>query len=139
MLPQPSRSRSRAVISAATCRDELTRPDEPFGPEGIAVLKFHGVYQQDDRDQRRRLAQAREQLSYSCMVRCSVPGGVLAPHQWLAMDGLASEVGDGTLRLTTRQGVQYHFVHKGELARLVRSLNEGLVTTYGRAVTWCAT
>ena len=111
-------------------RDELTRPDEPFGAEGIAVLKFHGVYQQDDRDQRRRLAQAREQLSYSCMVRCSVPGGVLAPHQWLAMDGLASEVGDGTLRLTTRQGVQYHFVHKGELARLVRSLNEGLVTTY---------
>jgi sulfite reductase (ferredoxin) len=64
------------------------------------------------------------------MVRCAVPGGVLRPEQWRVMDDLADKVGNGTLRVTTRQGVQYHFVHKGDLRELVGSLNRALVTTY---------
>jgi sulfite reductase (ferredoxin) len=110
--------------------DELTDPDTPFSDQAAAVLKFHGIYQQDDRDQRRALTAARRPVAYSCMVRCAVPGGTLRPEQWRAVDDLADRVGDGTLRLTTRQGIQYHFVHKGDLRRLVGELNRSLVTTY---------
>ena len=110
--------------------EELAEGDTPFSGESGHLLKFHGIYQQDDRDQRRDLARAKQQLAYSCMVRCSVPGGVLTRDQWFEIDRLADDVADGRLRLTTRQGVQYHFVHKGDLERLISSLNHGLVTTY---------
>lgn len=109
--------------------EELT-VEGPFSAEATTLLKFHGIYQQDDRDQRRSLTAAKKPLAYSCMVRCAVPGGVLRPEQWRAMDELADVAGNGTLRLTTRQGVQYHFVHKGDLRTLVGALNRALVTTY---------
>lgn len=101
-----------------------------FSADAAQVLKFHGIYAQDDRDQRRERKRQGLDLAYSCMVRCSVPGGVLRRSQWLTIDALADQIGDGSLRLTTRQGVQYHFVHKGDVRELVAALNEGLVTTY---------
>jgi sulfite reductase (ferredoxin) len=114
-----------------TLADELAASDlGHFTAEAGQMLKFHGIYQQDDRDQRRERTRREEDLAYSCMVRCAVPGGVLRRDQWLAIDRLADTVGDGGLRLTSRQGVQYHFVHKGGLRHLVAELNRGLVTTY---------
>ncbi len=109
--------------------EELADGMSTFPLESGHLLKFHGIYQQDDRDHRGELARAKRTLAYSCMVRCSVPGGLLRPSQWFEIDRLA-DVGDGSLRLTSRQGVQYHFVHKGDLKELVGSLNRGLVTTY---------
>ncbi len=64
------------------------------------------------------------------MVRASVPGGVISPEQWLALDRVAG-LADDKLRLTTRQGVQYHVVYKGELKRLVAGINASLLTTLG--------
>src|SRR6187402_148795 len=81
------------------------------------LLKFHGIYEQDDRDVRRERASKKLPLDYSCMVRASVPGGVISADQWLALDRV-SDLADGTMRLTTRQGVQFHVVHKGELHEL---------------------
>ena len=107
--------------------DELGQADE-FGAESTVLLKFHGIYQQDDRDVRRSRTQQKLPLDYSCMVRTSVPGGVIALDQWLALDRLA-ELADGAMRLTTRQGVQYHFVPKGELHDVVRGINASLLTT----------
>ena len=107
--------------------DELVQADE-FGAESTVLLKFHGIYQQDDRDVRRSRTQQKLPLDYSCMVRTSVPGGVIALDQWLALDRLA-ELADGAMRLTTRQGVQYHFVPKGELHEVVRGINASLLTT----------
>ena len=92
------------------------------------VLKFHGIYQQDDRDVRRARAVAELPLDHSCMVRAAVPGGRLTAEQWLALDRIA-ELADGTLRLTTRQGVQFHVVRKGSLRPLVRGINEAALTT----------
>lgn len=109
---------------------ELADGTVSFSGAAGTLLKFHGIYQQDDRDRRRELARAKAELAYSCMVRCSVPGGILTADQWFAIDRLADVAADGRLRLTTRQGVQYHFVHKGDLRSLVSSLNRGLVTTY---------
>ncbi len=107
---------------------ELATEEPAFGHDAAVLLKFHGIYQQDDRDTRRRLAQARQALDHSCMVRASVPGGVISAQQWLALDRLAS-LTDGSLRLTTRQGVQFHFVPKRSLRDTVAAINACDLTT----------
>jgi sulfite reductase (ferredoxin) len=108
---------------------ELATDSEAFVADGSeVVLKFHGIYQQDDRDVRRERASQKLPLAYSCMVRTAVPGGELTAEQWLALDRLAA-LADGTMRLTTRQGVQFHFVHKGSLRHLVNGINSAALTT----------
>jgi sulfite reductase (ferredoxin) len=109
--------------------EELATDDAKFSDESEIVLKFHGIYQQDNRDVRRERASKKLPLDYICMVRASIPGGALTAEQYLVMDDLADEVGNGSLRITTRQGIQYHFTHKGELPQLVKTLNDNLVTT----------
>ena len=115
---------------AGTIRTELANDAAKFEGNAETLLKFHGIYQQDDRDIRRERAQQKLPLDYSCMVRASVPGGVITGDQWLALDRVAS-LADNKLRLTTRQGVQFHVVHKGELAQLVSGINSSLLTTLG--------
>ena len=113
-----------------TIRDELVNDRDDFDHDAELLLKFHGIYQQDDRDVRRARTQLKLPLDYSCMVRASVPGGVITGEQWLALDRVAA-LADQKLRLTTRQGVQYHVVHKGELRELVAGINSSLLTTLG--------
>ena len=115
---------------AGTIGDELANDESNFDSDAETLLKFHGIYQQDDRDIRRARARQKLPLDYSCMVRASVPGGVITAEQWLALDRVAS-LADHKLRLTTRQGVQYHVVHKGELQQLVAGVNASLLTTLG--------
>lgn len=109
---------------------DLASDTPNFSASSGHLLKFHGIYQQDNRDVRRERKMAKLELDYSCMVRCSVPGGVLRSDQWLNIDAMSDVVADGALRLTTRQGVQYHFVHKGDLQQLLSTLNRGLISTY---------
>jgi sulfite reductase (ferredoxin) len=109
---------------------ELVDDTPDFEHDAELLLKFHGIYQQDDRDVRRARTQLKLPLDYSCMVRASVPGGVITSEQWLALDRVAA-LADQKLRLTTRQGVQYHVVHKGELRELVAGINSSLLTTLG--------
>ncbi len=91
------------------------------------VLKFHGSYQQDDRDVREERRVAKLEPAYSFMIRTRLPGGVCTPAQWLALDGLAGRFGNGTLRLTTRQAFQLHGVIKTELKRTIATMNAALV------------
>src|SRR6059058_2309544 len=77
-----------------------------FSEDDSQFLKFHGVYQQDDRDKRKV---AKE---FIFMVRGRLPGGVVGPEQYLTFDRLAMECGNNTLRITTRQGFQFHGVVK---------------------------
>lgn len=97
--------------------------------EGYQLLKFSGMYQQDDRDRRKELRSAGKERAYSFMIRSRLPGGVLSAEQYLVHDSLASEVGNGTLRFTTRQGVQLHGVLKGDLKPTLQALNDCLVST----------
>jgi sulfite reductase (ferredoxin) len=113
-----------------TIGQELANDRDDFDHDAEVLLKFHGIYQQDDRDVRRARTQLKLPLDYSCMVRASVPGGVITNDQWLALDRVAA-LADHKLRLTTRQGVQYHVVHKGELHELVAGINASLLTTLG--------
>jgi sulfite reductase (ferredoxin) len=99
--------------------------------ESEQLLKFHGVYAQDDRDVRRERSLAHEPLDYIFMIRVAIPGGRLTAKQWLALDHIAGEVADGSIRLTTRQAVQYHGVLKGGLRPMARVLDEHLMTSFG--------
>ena len=111
--------------------DELAAQSSHFTAEGRTVLKFHGIYEQDDRDVRRERKNAGEEAAYSFMVRCKIPGGVLSAQQYLTCDDLADRYANGTLRVTTRQDIQFHGVIKGDLKTTVAALNETLVTTLG--------
>jgi sulfite reductase (ferredoxin) len=98
-----------------------------FDESGKQVLKFHGLYQQDDRDQRT----APRQRAYSFMVRSRIPGGQLTAEQYLAHDDLADRYANGTLRITTRQDFQLHGVLKGDLKVTLQGINDVLLTTLG--------
>ncbi|MEL0083439.1 MAG: NADPH-dependent assimilatory sulfite reductase hemoprotein subunit [Gammaproteobacteria bacterium] len=88
------------------------------------LTKFHGTYQQDDRDLRQeRLSQKLEPL-YSFMIRVRVPGGICSPAQWLEMDRLAQSHANSTLRLTTRQAFQFHGVYKSNLRDCIKQIND---------------
>ncbi|OAA50816.1 sulfite reductase beta subunit [Beauveria brongniartii RCEF 3172] len=93
------------------------------------LTKFHGTYMQDDRDVRdERKAQGLEP-AYSFMIRCRLPGGVSTPRQWVQMDDIANELGNETMKLTTRQTFQFHGVVKGKLKPAMQAINRALMTT----------
>ena len=110
---------------------ELDNDVASVSNESEQILKFHGVYAQDNRDVRRERAQNKQELDYIFMIRVGVPGGRLSTDQWLALDGASSDVADGTIRLTTRQAVQFHGVLKDGLRPLARAVDAHLMTSFG--------
>jgi sulfite reductase (NADPH) hemoprotein beta-component len=93
------------------------------------LTKFHGIYQQDDRDIRdERQAQGAEP-AYSFMIRVRMPGGICKPDQWLQMDQIADEHGCGTFKITTRQTFQFHGVIKKHLKPAIQDINRALLDT----------
>ncbi len=93
------------------------------------LIKFHGIYLQDDRDLRPERAKRKLDKAYSFMARLRVPGGVLSREQYLAMDQLADERGNQTLRITTRQSIQFHGVIKTNLRPALREIDSVLLDT----------
>ena len=114
---------------AGTIAEELDNDAAAFDAATQQLIKFHGIYQQDDRDVRKERLRAGLDKDHRCMVRASLPGGTITASQYLVMDELADRVGNGTLRITTRQGIQYHFTRKGDVRELISTLNRHLVTT----------
>lgn len=101
-----------------------------FTEDAANVLKFHGSYQQDDRDHRTRLKTEGKERAYAFMVRVRMPGGKLTTAaQYLACAELARTVGIGTLRITTRQEFQIHGVLRSNLGTAIRRVNEVLLST----------
>jgi sulfite reductase (NADPH) hemoprotein beta-component len=97
--------------------------------DGSQLLKFHGVYQQDDRDLREERRRQKLEPAFQFMIRLRLPGGVCQPEQWLKLDALAHRYGNGTLRLTTRQTFQFHGVLKGALKSTIQEINAALLDT----------
>jgi len=95
------------------------------------LLKFHGSYQQDDRDLREERRLQKLEPAHSFMIRTRLPGGVCTPVQWLALDAIARRHGNGTLRLTTRQAFQLHGVVKRDLKATMAAINATLIDTIG--------
>jgi sulfite reductase (NADPH) hemoprotein beta-component len=94
-----------------------------FSDDDYEFLKFHGIYQGDDRDKRKTGKQ------YIFMVRGRLPGGIVKPDHYLAFDHLATQYANNTLRITSRQGFQFHGIVKSGLGPMMKGINEALVTT----------
>jgi sulfite reductase (ferredoxin) len=107
--------------------DEAHNSDLYFTDAAEKLLKFHGIYQQEDRDKRRD----RTQDHHSFMIRTKIPGGQLTAAQYLTHDDIAEDYANGTLRITTRQDFQFHGVLKGDLPSTIRAMNHALLTSLG--------
>ena len=105
---------------AATLADPAV---DRFSEDDTQFTKFHGIYQQDDRDLRKTAKK------YLMMIRSRIPGGVMTAKQWRVFDDLASNYGNNTLRVTTRQCIQFHGVVKSGLGPLIKQINESLLST----------
>src|SRR5258708_29271631 len=109
---------------AGTIGQVLNDPNaDRFSEDDVQFLKFHGIYQQDDRDLRKA------QKKFIMMIRGRIPGGVMTSGQWCVFDGLATQHGNNTLRITTPQSIQFHAVVKSGLGPLVKKINEALLST----------
>ena len=108
---------------------DLVDTAQPFDKEGYSLLKFHGVYQGYDRDSATERKQRGEEKAWQFMVRVRIPGGRLSASQYLALDALADRYANGSLRVTTRQSIQFHGVLKAGLKASIATVNEALLTT----------
>jgi len=93
------------------------------------LSKYHGIYQQDDRDLRDERRRQKLEPHYQFLVRVRVPGGVCTPTQWLEMDRIANTYCNNTIRLTTRQAYQLHGIVKRDLKRTIAEINAALLDT----------
>ena len=91
--------------------------------DDTVILKFHGSYMQDDRDIRPERSKKKLEKAYSFMIRLRIPGGLVAPKQWVALDDIATTYANGTLRMTTRETFQYHGIIKSNLRRTMQAIN----------------
>ncbi len=104
------------AATMASGTDQFSADDQQF-------TKFHGIYQQDDRDLRKT------QKKFIMMIRGRIPGGIMSPAQWLTFDDLAATYGNNTLRITTRQSIQFHGVVMAGLGPLIKKINDCLLST----------
>ena len=106
---------------------ELLQETTHFTEDGIQILKFHGSYQQDNRDNRVK----GQEKDYQFMLRTRNPGGFTPPQLYLALDKLSEEYGNHTIRVTTRQGFQLHGVLKKNLKAVFSSIIKNMGSTLG--------
>ncbi len=111
--------------------EQLRAPGPNVTEQAGQLLKFHGIYAQDNRDSRRERVQRGLAPEYMFMVRVAIPGGRLTSRQWLALDSVSDEIADRSIRLTTRQAVQFHGVAKVDLVTLAGRVNKELMTSFG--------
>ena len=111
--------------------DTLKSGATHFEEAEYQLLKFHGTYQQDDRDLRGERRKQNLDKAWSFMVRSKMPGGRITAPQYLLHDRLAGSLGNGTIRLTTRQGIQLHGVLIGDLKEVVAAIRKSGLTTLG--------
>src|SRR6187402_2724122 len=89
-----------------------------------AVIKFHGMYQQDDRDRREERAAKKLERLYSFMIRLRLPGGFLTPEQWIAVYDIAGEQSTGVIKITSRQTIQLHGILKSDIKPTIKAFSE---------------
>ncbi|MEA3277289.1 MAG: assimilatory sulfite reductase (NADPH) hemoprotein subunit [Pseudomonadota bacterium] len=123
-----TRSRFLRGTLKQSMSDEVTGA---LAPGDAQISKFHGFYEQDDRDLRTDRRDRFLEPHYSFMLRARLPGGVCRPKQWLVIDQVARTLGNGSVRLTTRQTFQYHGILKRNLKPLIQSINRAMIDSIG--------
>jgi sulfite reductase (ferredoxin) len=133
---QPARSavevqKENSRFLRGSLADDLAKEVDHFGDADKSLLKFHGTYQQEDRDARKARKPGGLGKHYMFMVRCKIPGGRVTAAQYLGLDELTERYANGTLRITSRQGIQFHGVLMTNLKATIAGINETLLTTLG--------
>ncbi|MDP4150447.1 MAG: NADPH-dependent assimilatory sulfite reductase hemoprotein subunit [Bacteroidota bacterium] len=105
----------------ASLENEITGA---ISEDDTALLKFHGMYQQDDRDRREERAEKKLERLYSFMIRLRLPGGFMTPEQWIATHHIAGEYSTGTIKITTRQTLQLHGLLKSKIKPTIQSFSK---------------
>jgi sulfite reductase (NADPH) hemoprotein beta-component len=124
-LSANERIKADSRLLRGTIAEGLTHTETgALADDDTQLTKFHGFYQQDDRDLRAERGKQRMEKAFSFMVRMRIPAGIVTPAQWLAIETLALERANGTIRLTTRETVQFHGILKGNLQSLMQGLND---------------
>src|SRR5689334_1352707 len=109
--------------------EELEDGTSRFSEDQVQLIKFHGMYQQEDRDARQARKAAGAEKAYQFMIRSRIPGGALTAEQYLVEDELADRYGNGSMRFTTRQSIQLHGVLKGNIRTVLYNINQSLLST----------
>jgi sulfite reductase (ferredoxin) len=123
--------KERSRYLRGTLAEEVASDADHLSEDAKNILKFHGSYQQEDRDARKNRAKPGVGKAYMFMIRLKLPGGRLTADQYLAMDDVCGRYGNATLRLTTRQSIQFHGVLKTNLKRTMHDINAVFVSTLG--------
>jgi sulfite reductase (ferredoxin) len=119
--------KERSQFLRAPIGAELRNDLNYFSEDAIQLLKFHGSYQQDNRDNRVK----GQEKDYRMMLRTRSPGGYIPPQLYLALDALSDQYGNSTLRATTRQGFQLHGILKKNLKPTIAAIVRNLGSTLG--------
>ncbi len=134
--PLESYSRNESIKAESNhlrglIKEELLEDTLAFGDDSEQLLKFHGIYQQDDRDRRKEARARGLDKHHQLMIRTRIPGGIVSPDAYIAHDEISRRWANGTLRVTTRQDFQLHGVLKGDIRKSIRAINDSLLTTLG--------
>lgn len=110
---------------------DLQSESPEFSEDSQQLLKFHGMYQQDDRDVRKAKNPdgTPKGKTHIVMIRARIPGGNMTAEQFLGILDLSEQYGNGAMRLTTRQGIQLHYIPKGNTKEVVKGINDTMLTT----------
>ena len=110
---------------------QLQNSNPYFEENEVQLLKFHGTYQQYNRDTATELKQKGLEKEFYFMIRTKIPAGLLTSKQYIELDDLTNEFSDPSLRITTRQTIQFHGVLKGNLKKIINTVSTMLLSTYG--------
>ncbi len=124
-------AKEKSRFLRGTIREVLASDDPSLAHDDSQLIKFHGAYQQYDRDMRKKNAQGKAERTYQFMVRVRIPAGRVTADQYLGLDAVTDRLADGSLRATSRQGIQFHGIVKSDLKKTLARVNETLLTTLG--------
>ena len=129
-LSEDEHIKDKSDFLRGTIKESLKDPlTGALDPDDVKLIKYHGSYQQHNRDLESERKQKKLEPLYQFMVRVRAAGGVTTPKQWLALDSLSDLYGNGTLKLTTRQSFQFHGILKRGLKPTIQVVNEVLLST----------
>ena len=131
ILSKVEQIKTESDYLAGKIASQLENSNSYFEENEIQLLKFHGTYQQYNRDTATKLKQQGQEKEFSFMIRTKVPAGLLTSKQYIELDNLTNKFSDSSLRITTRQTIQFHGVLKGNLKKIMNNISKMLLTTYG--------
>ena len=129
-LSEDEQIKDKSDYLRGTIKESLKDPiTGALDPEDVKLIKYHGSYQQYDRDLESERKTKKLEPLYQFMVRVRAAGGITTPKQWLALDELSDTYGNGTMKLTTRQSFQFHGILKNDLKPTIQKVNDALLST----------